>query len=276
MKLPTVEMLCLGNELLIGRTVNTNAAYIGLKMTKLGYTVKRITTVGDYFEDINDSLEEIRKRKPEVLFIMGGLGPTHDDIQLEALARHLSLPLQLNQQALDFIAEQLGSDKISETRKKMAMMPEGSIPLRNRAGVAPGVRTDVDGMIWFSLPGVPREMKSILDEEIIPILVSEFGKAELHEFGFNAFGIGESRISSITKTLVKKYPGCYFKSHPKKDDTYWLALHVYSSTESEEKVRKIAEEWKEAILAAFPEIKVTEPKPVFSDDFEPETSMLED
>ncbi len=271
-----MEMLCLGNELLIGRTVNTNASYIGLKMTKLGYRVKRITTIGDYFEDIDQTLKEIRKRRPPILFIMGGLGPTHDDIQLEAIARHLGIPLELNQQALQFIAERLGTTEISDTRLKMAKLPKGSKPLRNREGVAPGVMTQVDNMLWFSLPGVPREMKSILDWEIIPLLVKQFGKAELHEFGFNAYGIGESKISKITRSLVKKYPECYFKSHPKKDKTYWLALHVYSTTMGKQEVENVAEEWRQAILDKYPDIKVSEIKPVFAEGFEPEANMLED
>ncbi len=269
-------MLCLGNELLIGRTVNTNASYIGLKMTKLGYRVRRITTIGDYFEEIDQALEEIEGRKPKVLFIMGGLGPTHDDIQLEAIANHLKRPLELNQEALQFMVEQLGTNNISETRIKMAKLPKGSRPLRNREGAAPGVITQVGDMLWFSLPGVPREMKSILDQEIIPMLVEKFGKARLHEFGFNAHGIGESKITKITRELVKKYPDCYFKSHPKKDETYWLSLHVYSSQLLKEEVESIAKEWREKILKQYPDIKVTEVKPVFTDDFEPEVNRLED
>ncbi len=274
MEFPEVELLCLGNELLIGRTVNTNATYIGLKMTKLGYKMKRITTVGDYFEDIHEALNEITKRQPKILIIMGGLGPTHDDIQLEAIAKFLKRPLELNEKALEFIKRRIGN--VSESRMKMAMLPSESVPLQNEEGVAPGVMTHVGDMIWFSLPGVPREMKSILDNEIIPRLVEKFGRATFHEYGFNAYNIGESKITGITRKLVKKYPECYFKSHPKKKgNKYWLSLHVYSVTLPNEKVREVAEEWREAILQNDG-VEATIPEPVFTDDFNPEMTILDE
>ncbi len=271
----TVELLCLGNELLIGRTVNTNAAYIGLELAKLGYRLRRIVTVGDYVEDIHVSLREFVSHRPDVIIVMGGLGPTHDDIQFEALSSFLKRNLELNEVALKMIADRMNvaPDQVGESRRKMAMMPKGSIPLKNLEGTAPGAMFEAEGILWFSLPGVPREMKSIFTQEILPQLISRFGKAQLAEIGFNLYGVGESRISQITKEMVKKYPQCYFKSHPKKNGDYWLAMHVYSTELDVEEVKKIAQEWREIILQQY-KVEASEPEPVFNENFNPEMYEL--
>ncbi len=267
---PKIEILCLGYELMIGRTVNTNFSYVALELTKLGYSIQRETTIGDDRKLIISVLNEIQQRSPDVLFVMGGLGPTYDDIQLEVLADFMKRPLEPNENAISMIEEKVGKGRLSGSRMKMATLPKDSIPLINTKGTAPGVYTQYNSMKIFSLPGVPAEMKDILENQIIPILVETFGRSEIHEFGFELFGTGESTISHITNKFVKKYPDIYFKTHPRKTNgKYWLSLHLYSTKVSEEKVKEVAEEWREAILAEF-SIEAGNVKHVFSPDFEPE------
>ncbi|MEM4077039.1 MAG: molybdopterin-binding protein, partial [Metallosphaera sp.] len=99
------EILSVGNELLSGRTINTNSAYIAQRLTILGYSVRRITTIGDNLEDISLVIKEIIERKPKLLVITGGLGPTYDDITVEGLAKALNLKTIINEDALNELKE---------------------------------------------------------------------------------------------------------------------------------------------------------------------------
>ncbi len=267
-----VELLCLGNELLIGRTVNTNATKISLELSKLGYFVSRHTIIRDDLNTIVEELQFIRARMPNILVICGGLGPTYDDIQLECIAQALGREIVLNDNALNMIENKLKDRniKLNDARKKMAMLPNGSIPLKNSVGTAPGVLTIVDNNYWISLPGVPREMNAILMEEVIPLLIDHFGKPGLVEYGFTVYDIPEAKIAHLSKSIMKKYPTVYIKTHPyRKKKRLWMNLHVYAIGKNQENVVKEASEfWKQEILKIGG--TATEIKKVFVEDFEPE------
>lgn len=269
MYMKTVEFLFLGNELLIGRTVNTNLTYLAREVTKHGFYVARATTIRDDLNQAVATINEIRSRKPDVVIIGGGLGPTHDDIQLLCLATALNKPLIVNQDALAKLEAKYKKRGIELTnmRKKMIELPEGSIPLNNSIGSAPGVLTIVDGNYWFSLPGVPRELKAIFSEKIVPYLdkLSEGNKAV--EFGFTA-SVPEAIIAEITRDMDKQYSDISFKTHPrKKEGQYWIALHVYGYA-SEERTLEACQKWRDLVAPLSKE--VSEIHPVFTDDFEPE------
>ncbi|MGB9853532.1 MAG: molybdopterin-binding protein, partial [Candidatus Bathyarchaeales archaeon] len=143
-----IEIVCIGNELLIGKTLNTNAQWLAKRATSLGITVKRITVVGDEVEEIANAIREALQRKPRFLITTGGLGPTFDDKTLEGIAKALNRKLELNQKALQMVKEKYEAyakaGKIEEVemtphRVKMAMLPEGAEPLQNPVGTAPGV-----------------------------------------------------------------------------------------------------------------------------------------
>ena len=105
MKQPLAEIVCLGNELLMGITVNTNATYIGEQLTKLGYEVRRITCIRDDIWLAVDFFKEIFERKNDIIIVTGGLGPTHDDIQLEVLSKATNLELDENTEALEQVEQ---------------------------------------------------------------------------------------------------------------------------------------------------------------------------
>lgn len=228
--MPQAEILCLGNELLIGRTVNSNATRISLSLSKIGFKVTRHTVLPDDIDEIVTGLKEIRDRKPDVLVISGGLGVTHDDIQLACLAKALNRPMIDDDFATSLIQERLNQHQrqMTDIIRKVCQVPKGSEALKNSTGLAPGVLTKVDNSLWFSLPGVPHEMASILEEEIIPRLAIAYPGLELEELGFDAHNIKEPQIVPIFAKLQDLYPQFTYKSHPKKDkEGYWLALHVY-------------------------------------------------
>lgn len=173
------EILTIGDELLSGSTVDSNSAFIAQKLTERGYWVKRKTTVGDDISDIVAVMGEILERKPDVLVISGGLGPTHDDVTVAAVARALKRGLILSEEALKRIERfyrglyekgLIDDPSINEARKKMAYIPEGAEILENDVGAAPGLYLVERGVKIFVLPGMPREMKAMLKNEVLPRL----------------------------------------------------------------------------------------------------------
>lgn len=269
----TAEILCLGNELLIGTTVNTNATKISLELTKIGIVVTKHSSIRDEKDEIISELLSIRKRGPDVLVISGGLGITHDDIQLECIAEALKIPL-----IRDEIAEKLVIDrikprdgKLNEITSIFAFLPKGSKTMKNSQGVAPGILTVVDNKFWISLPGVPKEMNAILIEELIPFLQSNYEDIGMMEYGFNALNSRESQIIEPIRIVEEKYPQFYYKSHPKKDENgYWLAMHVYGFGNNIEKELLEACEMLKAEIGKIKHSSTTEVKRIFDENFIPE------
>ncbi|MCE7735821.1 MAG: competence/damage-inducible protein A [Candidatus Heimdallarchaeota archaeon] len=269
----TAEILCLGNELLIGRTINKNATEMALALTKIGIKVLRETTVRDDLKQAVEVLQEIVQRNPNIILITGGLGPTHDDIQLEIISKAFSMDLELNAAAVKMmkLRYNLSEENFSRSMEKMAMLPVGSIALPNSQGAAPGVETKKEDIFIYSLPGVPREMNAILNEEIIPRISNQFNSDDrMIEYGFNLRGVGESRIIDITENVRAKYPEIGFKSHPKNDETgYWLALHTYKIGDEEKIVKDACQMWYNELKKAF-KVELSNIESIFSEGFEPE------
>jgi len=169
---PLAEIVCLGNELLIGVTINTNGAYLGSQLTHLGYEVRRITCIRDDVTLGVEFFHEIFSRHPDVIIVTGGLGPTYDDIQLEVISKATGLPLVENSEAL-FQIEHYYSRKnlpLSPERRKMAYLPKSAKVLSNGVGGAPGCHLIFNDIDIFCLPGVPTEMKDIFMRHIVPYL----------------------------------------------------------------------------------------------------------
>ncbi len=276
METPTAEIIALGNELTIGRTVNSNATKISLELTKIGIDVIRHTTIRDLPEEIITTIREVFSRHPDIVVLTGGLGPTHDDIQIENLSRALDLELVDNDQAMSMITERynkIGRDMPSMV-KKMGKMPRGSIPLKNSAGTAPGVLLHHNGVLSISLPGVPREMMAILKEVAIPLLQDRFGSRDIIELGFEVYNVGETQIIPFTELVMKEFPEFNYKSHPKKiireKTQLWLSLHIYTfGSENMERLEKACKLWKSKIDTLV-DAKTTEIRSVFSGEFVPE------
>lgn len=215
-----VEVLAVGRELLIGKTVNTNGYWIGGRLSRMGTRLSRITTVDDDLREVSSSVRESLRRKPEFLVVVGGLGPTPDDMTLEGISKGLGSRLALNREALRMVRDHYvemgrGDLKITQARRKMARLPRGATPLKNRAGTAPGVRIEVGRTAIFALPGVPREMKSIFRDSLEREIRRRLGRLHTRTVILKVEGIFESTLAPVLKKTMKKYPGVYIKSHPK-------------------------------------------------------------
>src|SRR5512136_2428567 len=149
-----MEIICVGNELLIGKTLNTNASWMAKRSTSLGVMVKRITVVGDDVEEIGVVVAEALKRKPQFVVTTGGLGPTFDDKTLEGIAKALKKDVEINDEALKMVREKyealakegrIEKTELTPPRMKMARLPKGAKPLTNPVGTAPAVRVEIGG-----------------------------------------------------------------------------------------------------------------------------------
>ncbi|MHB8566645.1 MAG: molybdopterin-binding protein [Nitrososphaerales archaeon] len=219
-----VELLVVGNELLNGTTQDTNSHWLSIKLTSLGFTVDRKTSIRDELSIISAAFRECTGRKPAWIISVGGLGPTFDDKTIEALSNAVKRPLELNSTAVSMLKERYKQRallygkkyaKITKASLKMARLPRGAIPLRNSKGSAPGVLVHSRGTRIVLLPGVPREMKSIFLEHVKAMLEGEPGRNVRSEEWLLVKGVSESRLSPFITKLSSAYaPKVYIKSHP--------------------------------------------------------------
>ena len=217
----TVEILSVGNELLLGNTVNTNASWIAANVTSLGGAVLRVTTVPDNLKEISDAIRESLRRKPDFLITTGGIGPTFDDMTFRGIAKALKVPLRVDKNALAMVREHYArrfpNRKISLTRprRKMAQIPVGAVPVRNPVGTASAVRLIVGRTQIFCLPGVPKEAKAIFRASVSKAIRARSGGVRFAERWLGVRGIIESSLAPIIDRVMRNWPGVYIKSHPR-------------------------------------------------------------
>ncbi|MCS7137145.1 MAG: molybdopterin-binding protein [Candidatus Caldarchaeum sp.] len=219
-----VEVINVGNELLDGRTVNTNLHWVCGRLSQMGYIVSRATVVRDRLKDITAALAEAIKRRPGWVFVSGGLGPTHDDKTLQAVAKALGKPLMLYEDVVEVLKQRylmlaqqgvINDPTLTKERLKMARLPMGSKPLRNPAGAAPGILAEKNSVRVVCLPGVPRELMAIFDNEVAPILQKEArGRGFIVE-SLTVEGVVESKLAPLLVETMKRFPRVYLKSNPK-------------------------------------------------------------
>ena len=217
-----VEVICIGNELLIGKTLNTNAHWLSKRATSSGADVNRVTVVKDDISEIATALREALCRRPRFIITTGGLGPTFDDKTLEGIAKGLNRKLEVSSEALKMVREKYETllkqkkiDKIEMTpsRMKMATFPRRTHALHNPVGTAPGMVADVKQTSVIALPGVPPEMEAIFEESIVPMLKKQVGKLAFFEISIYLDGIMESTLAPLIDKAMHDNPHVYVKSH---------------------------------------------------------------
>jgi len=194
-----IEVICTGDEVLTGKIVNTNFSYITQKLEDVGLSVQCETTVGDDRDDLLSAFQLAGARSDAVI-VNGGLGPTVDDLSQEIAAKAAGVGLELNEAWLarmeDFF--RLRSRTMPPNNRKQAMLPAGSEVLDNPIGTACGFAVDIGRARFFFTPGVPRELRRMLEEQIIPRLLAKTGtQTAIFLKRFHSYGLGESHVDSI-------------------------------------------------------------------------------
>lgn len=243
-----VEIISVGNELLIGKTLNTNAQWLSKRITSIGLSVSRIIVVGDLVEEISAVLQETIDRSPHFIIVTGGLGPTFDDKTLEGIAKALNTPLEVDETAFRMVekkyiayAEELGREefKLTSARIKMATIPQGAKPIPNPVGTAPAILIKSGNVVIYALPGVPLEMKGIFEHSLIKDLKDSVGKVIFFEASLFVSHIMESEIAPLIDRVMHDNPYVYIKSHPMGDERKpRIELHLSTTAEDEEVARK--------------------------------------
>ena len=193
------SIITIGDELLIGQTIDTNSAFIAQELNKIGVWVRRRVAVGDVWDDIWQTLDE-EGNHSQIIIITGGLGPTADDITKPLLCKYFGGKLIVNEKVLDhvkYLFEKVyrRPGPILERNLKQAEVPDVCTVLHNARGSAPGMWFKKNKTVFISLPGVPHEMKGLITDEVIPGLLQEFKMpAIVHRTAFTV-GQGESMIA---------------------------------------------------------------------------------
>lgn len=199
-------IITIGTELLIGQIIDTNSAYLGQQLNELGIDVNYKVTIADVDEDIRLALTNATERA-DIIFITGGLGPTKDDITKESIATFLGREIYFDEEVYIGIQQffkELGRP-IKESHREQCYFPEGVTFLKNRLGTAPGMLFKEKDKMYFSMPGVPYEMKSIFSEEIIPILNGRSLEKIYHRTILTS-GIGETDVEDRISHIVDRFP----------------------------------------------------------------------
>lgn len=193
-----VEIMTIGDELLIGQVIDTNSAWMGQKLNEIGIKVKQITSVSDDRQHILSALADAQKRA-DIVLITGGLGPTKDDITKKTLCDYFNTGLVFHEPSFEIISEifKTRGRTISETNRLQAMVPENCTVLLNKNGTAPGMWFEHDNTIFVSMPGVPNEMKGLMENSVIPALRKKYNLSPIVHRTILTQGIGESFLSDL-------------------------------------------------------------------------------
>ena len=256
------NIISVGDELLNGHTLNTNLHILCKSIENIGGFVSRAYIVKDDFAEISFALNNSISDDSFWIIFSGGLGPTYDDITIEAISKSLDLPLKINNDALAMVkayydkllkTKIISNYNLTTARKKMALFPIDGIPLKNNIGTAPGMLLSTSNKKIICLPGVPVEMQDILNCEVVPLIKSKIIKKFKKEIIVPLHGFTESDISPILKLLNSKYPDVYIKSHPKgfNEGISEIQLVISSVTNSlsnsSDRVHEVLNLWNEMI-----------------------------
>jgi molybdenum cofactor synthesis domain-containing protein len=250
-----VEIVAVGRELLTGRTVDTNSAWMAARLTDLGARVVRIVTVDDDPAAVARELSQARARGAALVLTTGGLGPTADDRTLAGIAAALARPLAPHEGALAFVARRyaelaaagaVADGALTPPRRKMACLPAGAEPIPNTVGTAPGVRATDGPLTILALPGVPAEMRAVFDAALPCIRAALGAAAHVAEREISTGSGDESVLTVAVDRVMAAVPGVYLKSlatafAPGSDLRVRITARAPDAAEAEARVAHAAE-----------------------------------
>ena len=204
----TAEIITIGDEILIGQIVDSNSAFIAKELNKIGISVYQITSVQDEKEHILTALKEAAGRA-EIILTTGGLGPTKDDVTKYTFCTYFDDTLKRNDEVLAHIEKLFNKlpTPISDLNREQAMVPSKAQVLHNAYGTAPGMWMEKEGKVYISMPGVPYEMKKLMENEVIPKLREKFHRPFIYHKTLITRGQGESTIANRLINWEENLPG---------------------------------------------------------------------
>jgi molybdenum cofactor synthesis domain-containing protein len=221
---PKVEIIATGDELIYGRVLDTNSNWLSKKLAEIGAELRRVTMVGDDYDDIDDVLHGALHRDSEIILFTGGLGPSEDDFTVDAIGRALGLNVVLDQTTIDKIigiyTRRGTADTASIARgSRMARILEGSKPLSNPVGMSVGMMLEHEGKLIFTMPGIPAEVLGIFNEHVAPVIEAK-STQKLVGRTFN-ITMAWRDFFTLYRQLQAEFPEIYIKNAatpPSKED----------------------------------------------------------
>jgi len=202
------EIITIGDEILIGQIIDTNSAFLGKQLNKIGVEVVQITSIQDEKDVIIKALEDAEKRA-DIIITTGGLGPTKDDLTKHTLCEYFKDELVLDQKTMDHVEEifkKYVNHPILEANRSQAYLPSKCLALTNKYGTAPGMWFEKAGKVFISMPGVPFEMKAIVSHEVIPRLKDRYNRPFILHKTVLTYGLGESAIADRIEDWENNLP----------------------------------------------------------------------
>jgi len=244
----TVELICVGTELLLGNIVNTNAAYLAEKCAAIGLSCYYQEVVGDNEERLEGVLQTALERA-DVLLVSGGLGPTQDDLTKETAAKALGRKLILHEPskaAIESFFQKKGIE-ITENNWKQAMVPEGCIVIDNQNGTAPGMIIEDKGRHVVLMPGPPNELIPMFEHAVMPYLNS-LQPGIIYSQTVKVCGVGESKVEAMIKDLIDEQSNPTIATYAKTGEVH---LRVTARAEGEKEAKKLVKPYVKELKGRF-------------------------
>lgn len=237
MKPTQASVITIGNELLIGQTIDTNSAFIGQELNKIGIWVRKRVAVGDDALEIKTALDQ-ESMLSDIIILTGGLGPTADDITKPLLCEYFGGKMRQDTETLEhirYLFEQVYKrpGALLERNINQANVPENCVVLKNPVGTAPGMLFEKKGKIFISLPGVPKEMKDLMKTEVLPYLKKNCQRAAIVHLNLLTAGIGESVLAELIQDFENNLPSSVSLAYLPNYGMVKLRLTATGSSEEE-------------------------------------------
>lgn len=230
-----VEIITIGDELLIGQVIDTNSAWMGQQLESEGFHVIRKTAVGDIEEDMLAAIDAAMNRA-QIVLVTGGIGPTKDDITRKTLCKYFDSDLFFSDEVYQNIEEIFNRSgrKMNELTRNQALVPEKAIVIQNRAGTAPATWFERNGKVLVSMPGVPYEMKWLVSNEVLPRLKKQF-RQDVHILHHTTWvnGFTESMLAIHLEEFENALPSTVKLAYLPQPGLIRLRLTIHADTENE-------------------------------------------
>lgn len=243
------EIIIIGDEILYGQTVDTNSAYMAERLNQLGVEVIYKTAVGDDVKKIVEAIH-LAHRRVDLVISTGGLGPTSDDLTVKGIAKAFKKNLIFHPEISKKIEERFAARGIEmpKINQNQALLPQGAKALENQLGSAPGILIEEDKKIFIALPGVPKEMRNILENEVMPYLKTKVGKSKIVHRKIRTTGIIESKLYEKIQDLLKDLKDIKIAFLPGYQGVdLRLTANLKTSAKSKDVINQLEEKIKERI-----------------------------
>ena len=242
------EIICVGTELLLGNIVNTNAAFIAERLSRLGIGCYNQCVVGDNMDRVLAQLKESSSRS-DIIILSGGLGPTEDDMTKEAVAKFCRLPLvedAASRKSIEEYFAKRGSEP-TENNWKQALLPKGATAVPNANGTAPGIILETKACKYILLPGPPVELEAMFDTQIMPYL-SSLGNGVIFSRTVKLVGVGESKAETMIKDMIDAQTNPTIATYAKTGEVH---IRVTASAADEKEGKKLVKPVVKELKARF-------------------------